>query len=183
MTNLRTYLSPSLAENLGFLDEAWVWRCAGVFFGVWTPSCVCFTGKVGFCIPFQPAHHQSVVEWCGAQAVGRRQVLVVDDNETVARLLAEQIQQMGCDVQICHGGEDALRIMGSEMPDFVLLDINMPDMSGELVAREIERNWGKDATQIWFVTGNPLANVRGLGSGMLVKPVDSQKLGAIIHSA
>ena len=43
------------------------------------------------------------------QKTGRRSVLVVDDNEAVAQLLAEQVRQMNCDVRVCHGGHEALR--------------------------------------------------------------------------
>ena len=108
---------------------------------------------------------------------------MVDDNEAVAQLLAEQVRQMDCDVRVCHGGHDALKTLESTMPDVILLDINMPDMGGELVAEKIEEKWGSDSAEIWFVTGNPLAKIRGYGSGMLVKPVDPQKLRAIIRSA
>ena len=111
------------------------------------------------------------------QRTGRRSVLVVDDNEAVAQLLAEQVRQMDCDVRVCHGGHEALESTGIHHARCViLLDINMPDMGGESVAQKIEEYWGSDSAEIWFVTGNPLAKSQGIGSGMLVKPVDPQKL-------
>ena len=121
-------------------------------------------------------------EVAGSDPKDRRSVLVVDDNETVAQLLAEQIRQLDCDVRVCLSGEDALNMMEMTMPDVVLLDVNMPDMRGEVVAQNIEEKWGTDSTEIWFVTANPLSEVHGIGAGMLIKPVDTQKLQALIRS-
>ena len=66
--------------------------------------------------------------------------------------------------------------MEESLPDVVMLDINMPDLSGEAVARKISAQWGDQAPVLWFVTGNPLATVDGLGKGVLLKPVNSSKL-------
>lgn len=61
-------------------------------------------------------------------------VLVVDDNEINRRILAEQLEHLGCIVYLANDGQQALVRLSEHSIDFVLTDINMPKMGGiELV--------------------------------------------------
>ncbi len=60
----------------------------------------------------------------------RRRVLVVDDNETNRRMIEAMLGAFGVDAVLADGGRDALARLGEETVNAVLLDINMPDMSG-----------------------------------------------------
>jgi CheY-like chemotaxis protein len=78
-----------------------------------------------------------------AQAMGgRRRVLVVDDSEIAARLLAEELRGAGFEVAVAHDAETAtsLILKRASRPDLVLLDIHMPKVNGAQFCRFIKRN-------------------------------------------
>ncbi|HKB53139.1 MAG TPA: response regulator, partial [Ramlibacter sp.] len=67
-------------------------------------------------------------------------VLLVEDNEDGAAMLAELLRMMGCEVRVADDGASALALLGAagmRTPDVVLLDIGLPDMNGYEVARRI----------------------------------------------
>jgi PAS domain S-box-containing protein len=64
-------------------------------------------------------------------------VLVVDDNRDAADSLGMVLKFLGADVELAHGGRDALAAFDARPPAIVLLDIGMPDMDGYEVARAI----------------------------------------------
>jgi len=70
-------------------------------------------------------------------------VLIVDDEEALRRILGDRFRFWGNDVEVARNGEEALQMASSRRFDLVLLDLNMPDMSGmavldQLVANECE---------------------------------------------
>jgi len=58
------------------------------------------------------------------------QLLIVEDDRSMARLLFEEFQDEGYAVRVAYGGDDALRQIQSARPDVVVLDINMPGKDG-----------------------------------------------------
>ncbi len=69
-------------------------------------------------------------------------VLVVDDDPDVGRLFSRMLRpQSGIkEVLIAHSGTEALRMMHAKPPDLVLLDLVMPEMSGEDLLKEMARD-------------------------------------------
>jgi len=68
----------------------------------------------------------------------KRRVLVVDDSRTIAWVARDTLQAAGYDVRCVHGGEDALKELEAELPDVVILDTFMPQMSGLEVLGKIK---------------------------------------------
>lgn len=65
-------------------------------------------------------------------------ILVVDDNREFAKLLARDLlPQFGYEALTAFTGREALRLIAEEQPDLVLLDVQMPDISGIDVLKEI----------------------------------------------
>ena len=64
-------------------------------------------------------------------------ILVVDDNRDAADSLGLLLKRAGAEVQVVHGGRQALSCLERFHPAVVLLDIGMPDMDGYEVARRI----------------------------------------------
>jgi len=60
----------------------------------------------------------------------RCRVLLVEDNEDLAEVTAEFIRAKGLEVLITSSGQDALEIAGTFLPEIVLSDLMLPDMSG-----------------------------------------------------
>jgi CheY-like chemotaxis protein len=66
-------------------------------------------------------------------------VLAVDDDSINLRVIAQQLAALQPQILIATDGETALNVIEKESPDLVLLDINMPGMSGLEVCRAIEQ--------------------------------------------
>ena len=67
-------------------------------------------------------------------------VLVVEDEARIAGLLRRTLEHDGHTVIVVSGGRDALRVASIEPIDLVVLDLRLPDLPGEDVARELRRN-------------------------------------------
>lgn len=57
-------------------------------------------------------------------------ILIVDDEQDIANLVAEILRREGFEAQPCYSGKQALELFGSGSFDLVLLDIMMPGMDG-----------------------------------------------------
>ncbi len=67
-------------------------------------------------------------------------VLVVEDEARIAGLLRRTLENDGHTVIVASGGREALRVAAIEPIDLVVLDLRLPDLPGEDVARELRRN-------------------------------------------
>jgi two-component system response regulator (stage 0 sporulation protein F) len=61
---------------------------------------------------------------------GKNYLLIVDDNASVRRLLFEIISDEGYKVETADSGTETIRMVNSNMPSLILLDVKMPGMSG-----------------------------------------------------
>jgi signal transduction histidine kinase len=83
-----------------------------------------------------------------------QRVLVVDDNRDAADTLCMLLEFMGSkEVKVVNDGPAALAVMASFRPDVVLLDIGMPGMDGNEVARRIRQQPEFTATRLVALTG------------------------------
>jgi DNA-binding response OmpR family regulator len=62
--------------------------------------------------------------------IKRKRVLVVDDEEAILRIVRTSLKVLGYDVIISNNGGEALRLVHSEKPDIMILDVLMPEMDG-----------------------------------------------------
>ena len=69
----------------------------------------------------------------------RCSVLVIDDEADVARLVGKMLGK-SYDVLIAADGEEGLARAASELPDLILLDLNMPKLDGWEVCRRLKAN-------------------------------------------
>src|ERR1051325_9783393 len=65
-------------------------------------------------------------------------ILVADDEETMVTLLREALQSVEYDVVTATNGEEAMEKLRKSPPDLVLLDVQMPKMSGYDVCKQIK---------------------------------------------
>ena len=68
----------------------------------------------------------------------KKRILLVDDEEGIQLLYREEFEDEGFEVISAYNGEEALEKFSSESPDLVILDINMPGMSGIEVLRRMK---------------------------------------------
>ncbi len=116
-----------------------------------------------------------------------RRILVVDDVEKNARLLADVLAARGFATTTALSGEAALATVAAEPPDLILLDVMMPGMSGYEVCRALRADPRHAVLPIVLVTALDPATerVKGLEAGaddFLSKPVNQAELLARVRS-
>jgi DNA-binding NarL/FixJ family response regulator len=108
-------------------------------------------------------------------------VLVVDDDDNARALIVALLQRIGCVVYEAARGDDALEIAETVRPALVILDVNLPGITGYEVCRELRDSFG-DGISVMFVSGlrsDPLDRIAGLLIGAddyLGKPFDRDEL-------
>ena len=80
-------------------------------------------------------------------------VLVVDDEENIRTLVQAMLNQEGRHVVLAARGKEAIAMFQKERPDMTILDIDMPDIDGITVLREI-RTIDPQAKVIVFTGGD-----------------------------
>lgn len=112
-------------------------------------------------------------------------VLVVDDNMDAATMLAMLLEASGHQVMVEHGAWRALERAATEAPEVCLVDIGLPEMNGNELARRLRAQPETAMSRLIAVTGYGQESDRkkALAAGFdhhLVKPVDSKELNAIL---
>jgi signal transduction histidine kinase len=109
-------------------------------------------------------------------------ILIVDDNEDAAELLAEFLTDLGHEVRTAHDGPSALELAATFSPTICLVDIGLPVMDGYEVARRlrqlngIPRNLRMMALTGYGQESDRLRSTEAGFDGHLVKPVDLEVL-------
>lgn len=122
----------------------------------------------------------------GATEDSAQRVLIVDDNRDAAETLSMLLEFMGSKaVKVAHDGPAALAEMETFQPDVVLLDIGMPGMDGNEVARRIREQPRFASTRLVALTGwgQEEDRRRTQESGFdhhLTKPVDIAALQSLL---
>jgi len=81
-----------------------------------------------------------------------QRILVVDDDRQIVRLLRAYLEQGGYRVFVAYDGSQALRLLRSERPDLMVLDLLMPQRDGWEVTRLVRGDPGLAATPIIMLT-------------------------------
>jgi PAS domain S-box-containing protein len=121
----------------------------------------------------------------------RAKLLVADDNRDAADSMALILEFGGYDVAVAHSGTEALEKARASMPDVMILDIGMPDMTGYEVARRVRAEpWGERIFMLAITGwGQEEDKERALAAGFdqhMTKPVDAdavdQRLRAFLDA-
>jgi FixJ family two-component response regulator len=64
-------------------------------------------------------------------------IAVVDDDESIRRALARMLHRSNCDVLTYAGGQEFLDSLGGRQPDCVILDFQMPGLTGHDVQQQL----------------------------------------------
>ena len=85
--------------------------------------------------------------------VGKRRVLVVDDNVDAADFLGELLEMNDFEVRVSHDGAGALELARSFRPDVAFVDLNMPKMGGIDFAKRLQSETGAQDVTLIALTG------------------------------
>lgn len=111
-------------------------------------------------------------------------ILVVEDEQSLGRLLELELAHAGFDVHWATRGDQALDQLQQKAFDCVILDVMLPDLSGMEICRRIRQNSDIGVIMV-TARGQTLDMVSGLDVGAddyLVKPVNMEELAARIRA-
>jgi DNA-binding response OmpR family regulator len=91
-------------------------------------------------------------------------LLLVDDDPDLTELLAALLENAGHTVRVARDGEEGLEFVGARLPDLVLLDVEMPRLTGpEMSYRMFVHDVGQEKIPILLLSGvTNLARVANL---------------------
>ncbi|MYM67185.1 response regulator [Pseudoduganella sp. FT55W] len=112
-------------------------------------------------------------------------VLVVDDNAINQQVASEILQRAGVRADVASSGEEAARLIGVNLYDAVLMDIQMPDMDGYQATALIRSDQRHAALPIIAMTAHAVAGYRERCLEMdmndyVTKPIDPDTLYAVL---
>ncbi len=121
----------------------------------------------------------------GAAAAGRLRCLVVDDNVDAAQTLALFLEAAGHDVQVAYRADAALALADAQAPQVCFLDIGLPDVDGNELARRLRARPQTASALLVAVTGygrrEDQETSRASGfDHYFVKPLDTAKLVGLL---
>lgn len=120
-------------------------------------------------------------------------VLVVDDDESTRFVFTSWLRRAGFGVREAATGAEALRLVEEQVCDLVVLDVNLPDMTGYDVCERIKSQESTNAIPVLYVSATavePTDRLIGLdrgADGYLVEPLEREELlgavGALLRYA
>lgn len=81
-------------------------------------------------------------------------ILVVDDSKLVTDIVKLRLEMCGYEVRLAHSGEEALTSIAEQVPDLMVLDVQMPGIDGYEVCRRLRDNPGLDDLRIIMLTSS-----------------------------
>lgn len=114
-------------------------------------------------------------------------ILIVDDNPNNLRLLITLLSEQGYETRPANNGARALNTVQKQKPDLILLDINMPEMDGYEVCRQLKAMPETADIPVLFISANDELHdkVKGFDVGgvdYISKPFEPQELFARVRT-
>jgi CheY-like chemotaxis protein len=116
-------------------------------------------------------------------------VVLAEDNNVNQKLALLQLRKLGCQVELTADGIQTVAAWQRQVPDLILMDCHMPEMSGYEATqkiRQLEKEWGRPAVPIVALTAAAMDGDRDvcIAAGMndyLTKPIGIKSLKAVIE--
>jgi len=113
--------------------------------------------------------------------MGRARILVIDDERAVRELISDALAIEGHDVHTAENGKDALDLICQHRFDLLLCDLRMPEMDGQALYDEVQRDHPQLLKRIVFVTAQANSSdygpfLRTTGIPVIEKPFTLSQL-------
>ncbi len=95
-------------------------------------------------------------------------ILIVEDDQGLAELLRDEVEDAGLCVQICHTAEDGLATAQTWLPDIIVSDLRLPGADGLALLEKVQTNIPEHTPDVLIITA----------FGTVTKAVESLKAGA-----
>lgn len=87
-------------------------------------------------------------------------ILIIEDNDDNRDMLSRRLRRRGFDVITASGGHEGIEMAQTESPDLILLDLNMPDIDGWQVTRQLKAQEATTALPIIAITAHEIPGNR-----------------------
>jgi PleD family two-component response regulator len=113
--------------------------------------------------------------------------LFADDNEDMRHMVRDLLESSGHEIGLAADGPSALASVRTRVPDLLILDLNMPGLSGYDVCRAVKRNPGTSRVPVLMLTAQSSVEhkLEGFEAGAddyLPKPFDGRELRARVSA-
>ena len=113
-------------------------------------------------------------------------VLVVEDNPVNLELVTALLEQAGCQVRSADSAAAALQLLASERPDLILMDVQLPGMTGYEATRRLKADPATAAIPVVAITAQAMqgeeATARAAGcDAYLTKPLETQAFRELLR--
>ncbi|MDB2562809.1 ABC transporter substrate-binding protein [Sulfurimonas sp.] len=113
-------------------------------------------------------------------------ILIVEDNKTNQLLLGMLLDDLDLSYDVANDGLEAIEAVKNNTYDLILMDENMPNMSGKEATKVLRATYSYEQLPIIAVTANALKGDKEgfIASGMnsyLSKPIDADELTKVLH--
>lgn len=118
--------------------------------------------------------------------VGKKHILIVDDEANLRRLLAAQLTQDGYEAHAVADGKEAMAALKEQHFDAVITDLRMPNMDGITLLRHIQQEYGDIPVIVLTAHGTVETAVEAMRLGafdFLTKPFDRAEMQAVVGKA
>lgn len=112
-------------------------------------------------------------------------ILLVEDEKNICDFISTSLSAQDYRISTAHTGKEALPIITSQCPDLILLDLELPDMDGMEIIRQV-RTWSSVPIIVLSSRTQEQEKVRALDLGAddyLTKPIGTSELLARIRTA
>ena len=118
----------------------------------------------------------------------KRRILVVDDEDSIQKLLTSVLEMDGHEVQLASNGRDALTRIQQSSFDLIISDIKMPVMGGPEMFTHLRESGNPLARRIIFITGDTVAPetrrfLQGVDNAVLAKPFRLRDVREAVRAA
>jgi len=115
-----------------------------------------------------------------------KSVLTVDDSRTMREMVAFTLKGAGFDVREAEDGKHAIDVLKQGKVDVIVTDLNMPNMNGLELIRQLRASPEHKTTPILMLTTEGDASKKEEGrsagaTGWIVKPFQPEKLVAVVN--
>jgi len=115
----------------------------------------------------------------------KEKILIVEDNPIHTRLIEMTLRAGNYTLLKATDGEEALAIAMRERPDLILMDLNLPKMTGFEVARKLRQTPGFSQIPIIALTAYAMKGdrervIESGCDGYLTKPIDTRQLPGVV---
>jgi two-component system response regulator AtoC len=117
-------------------------------------------------------------------AESQRSVLVVDDEQDIRALLKDLLSQEGYAVRVAKSGAEAIEAIGKNLPDLVMMDVQLPDQDGIGVLRQLKREHPELEVIVMTAFGGSSTAIKAMEHGAydyVTKPFEIDDLLATLN--